>query len=1388
MRRTARLLALTLCIALTWTSQAAEQTRPLYDEIFFEPTEAVQTPHIAWAKPYYRGPIRALFITHRDAMREVVELAQRVSLDYRVLAMEKRDVFAPGAEAKRWQLVRGNSHEELADRLRGYLQERWDVIVLGNIKWDEIPIDCRYLVLAQVSEGTGLVGCVVPAEYEYLDRIMASAKFHWHYYVWTGEAQGIEDYFGEGEFEGTVVRENPHSGEACARIVGIKAEPGSRGSPYAAYHQKIAVEPDTDYRFSAWYRSTDFAQGRAWISVLPVKAARDLEVSHQWDHAAVEFNSGEHGEVTVYLFTRGLGTVWYDDVRLARVGDETNLVPNPGFEQPGADAQVLARGLPFRALPAFSAYDSASAFARGVVQATEFHDGRIALLQGIRPPGLQMMTPSPGGDVMEVQPHYDYYLALAARTILWGADKEPEARLSVPGPEPASFERAALPADLSVGLAAERDFGDCRLRVEVRDHAGELWHEATQQVAVAQGEQRAALELPRLARGEYLASVWLTRGEEVIDFATAAVAVEAEARLEEVALDRESFSRSEPVTGRASVAGAPGEAALVLTVRDNFGRQLERAVMEVEGAEPMSFSLETLEPLSIVSHLRVELRAGDELLDVARIDYSVSDLHPDPEDVRHVMWQSLGNDFISRYIAREFYEHGIDTQYTGFSPIAPHENLWHLPYATRFVDRKTDWYQPKKTRAQDDHVRDPCLTDPEYRAQVREKLTTVAERAGPYSTSDFSLGDENHFVAGNYDLCFSETCVADFRDWCEREYETIGALNAEWGTDYPSFAEVEPITLEQAEESGRYAQWVDHRRHMESVWAGIHAFSRDVIREVVPEARVGYEGSDVYVRSLRAADYWKLSRAMDLNNIYYRDFVSAAWHDFAQPGTLLGAGWFGGYTGNRNEAHMRWFPWRSLLKGSNSFWVWMGHSGAGGVMAPDLSLYPFFEAACEEIKEFKRGIGKLLITAERQHDGIALLYSPSSVHVAHVTPEFPSMHDELNDAVKLIHDIGLECRVLSYEQVEEGALSTDEFRVVLLAGAQALSEREAEAIERFASDGGTVIADLRPGVTDEHGKAREAGALDELLGVRLSPEQFAPAHGDLVLAEGAQGVGLPETLTPASVVGDTEVEVAGGRPLGSVGEAPALITHEHGAGRTMLLNFGLAGYSKLVDAAGREGNFAGWADGGAWRTLLSQAMDWAGVAPPVRIEPPQPHVEISRFRAGEIEYVGILQGLPRPGMEYTNRQAEIPEPVPVTVHLGRRAHLYDVRAGRHIGERDRLTSRLQPGRAHLYALLPYEVSGVELRLPDTAAQGEQVSYVARIAAGGDVGRHVIHVTVTGPDGAERAWYARNLRADGGRAVGGLPFALDDQPGTWTIRATDVATGATATRELELSAE
>jgi len=1362
-------LVLPAALFICGGTPAAE--RPLYDDVFFKPSAAVVTAHIPWARPYAQERPRVLFITHRNAMREVIEIAQRLEMTHEVFACEAPEKFGEtglGVDSS-WKLIRGNSAEELTESLMETLKADYDVIVIGDLKWDILPISCRYEILRKVKAGTGLVGRIRGGYDPYLGKILRTSDFAWNWALWSGAAQGVEDYFGTGVFEGGVDREVTHSGGTSLRIEGKQVTKGSREAARAGYHPgSIQLEPDTEYVFSAWTRTEGLTDGQAQVSLHPLPVALAVPAGDDWVRTEVRFKTtAEVHSTGVYLLNYQVGTVWYDDLSLTRAGDDTNLLPNPSFDVAAEPPAALTDGVPFESLPAFSAAGDVGEFGSSTFQVERFGEGRIGLLK-YGPPIHQMMTPGPRGSLRDCRSDYDYYLALAIKLILWGAGAEPPVHLSAPTATVTLDRGQQEPLRWTAG--AQSAMAGTTAQVVVRDRLGRPLHEASWPVDIKAGDNPITVELPVLPRGDLIADLWLKSGERVVDFASVGLQVRSATGIGTLALDKDSFSLGEALVGKVAVEGAFEGLSVRLTATDFYGRLV--ADETVPAAAETAFSLPMPPSLSLAGRLEAELIGAEEIVDRSHCDYTINNLNPDHQDVEFVMWMDYPTDFIGPMMAEEFTRNGIDAQYGGSLGYAPYANQWWLPYATRFVDTKTDWYQPQPTREPGDLVRDPCLTDPEYRESVREKLTTVATTGLRVGTSDFTLGDENHFVAGAWDLCFSDTCVEHFRVWARESYGSLEALNESWGSGFTDWSQVRPQTLKECEETGNYVPWVDHRLHMESVWADIHDFSRQVIKQVVPGARVGYEGSDTHLSSYQAADYWELSRAMDLNNIYYRDFMSLAWYDFAPEGMLYGGGWFGGYPGNRNEPFMRWFPWRTLLKGANSFWVWAGYGHAGAVMAFDVSLYPFFQSACEEVAQIAAGPGKLLATSQRQHDGIALLYSASSLHVGTTTPGFPGLNDTLDAIVRLLHDTGLECRVISYQELAEGKVTVDEFKALILPGAQGLSEAEVAAVASFARSGGHVIADLRPGIANEHGKPYDRPALDELFGITQGPE-----FEKVTLDSGEIGLG--------AVPADGSLKTAGGRAATVVQGTPLMVSNQVGQGEALLLNFSLNAYLGLGKGGG--GDFAGWEEGAAYRTFLAGLMRRAAVTPTVTIEPAAPYVEVSRFTNGQAEYVGIVQGLPRAAIDYTNKVAPPPAPQDVTIHLGRSAYVYDVRGRRYVGHTDRVKTQLTPGVASLYALMPYPVEQVVVEAPERVEPGAAVPVKLRLKAEEATGDHVLRLEVTGPDQQERAHYSQNILAHQGTAETTLHLALNDDPGRWSIHVTDVATGVATVAQVDVEA-
>ncbi|MEI7834102.1 MAG: hypothetical protein WCJ56_13015, partial [bacterium] len=130
-----------------------------YGANYFVPGETVVTPHITWAKPYAQGPVKALFITTRKNQREVIELAERMQLDYSVFTVGTDKAFALSSDKDTaGRVIAGAAEKDMAQRLQMLLRDNYDVIVLGNIKFDILPQNIRRSITDAVSNGTGLIG------------------------------------------------------------------------------------------------------------------------------------------------------------------------------------------------------------------------------------------------------------------------------------------------------------------------------------------------------------------------------------------------------------------------------------------------------------------------------------------------------------------------------------------------------------------------------------------------------------------------------------------------------------------------------------------------------------------------------------------------------------------------------------------------------------------------------------------------------------------------------------------------------------------------------------------------------------------------------------------------------------------------------------------------------------------------------------------------------------------------------------------------------------------------------------------------------------------------------------------------------------------------------
>ncbi len=605
-------------------------------------------------------------------------------------------------------------------------------------------------------------------------------------------------------------------------------------------------------------------------------------------------------------------------------------------------------------------------------------------------------------------------------------------------------------------------------------------------------------------------------------------------------------------------------------------------------------------------------------------------------------------------------------------------------------------------------------------------------------------------------------------------YASLEELNAAWGTQFASWEDVEPAYTASDRDAAALDTVVESKdpaapasapggppdasfvRVHDSLSAGESFFAenirkrREEIEKTNPLGVVGPEGSPVGdpELTLPQATFW---------GPYLADRDNLLVNALARPGVLRG-NWFGGYVEDRRvPTRNRHRLWMSILGGNNMIEYFMID---GGLLAPDLTRMPFVEEFLPSWQQIRRGLGPQLATCRPTGNPVALLHSQASQHIGQ------AIGGEATDTVRaheyvlnLLGDAGYSPQYVASGQVRAGRLREADVRVLLLVQAYALSDAEVTEIRAFADRGGTVIADVPPAGFDERCRRRTTRAMDEFFGAGDTTSMPS-------LREQVRRMGHVATVTTEygpMLLRGAHAAAAAEKPGGPAG----LRVERHGAGRSILLN-------GVLWLEGRE-------DPGtvrAWRQMIEKG---AGVRPAFEMTYRQPlgklGTRVYSYRRGDIHIDAVLPP------EATD--AGIPVRPVFTWDAAK--HTYDMRQERYVGNVREAEQEIERSSPAVLARLDYKVGAVRLEAGRSAGVGGVLDLrcSVRDTDGKDRPGHVIRVGVVGPDGKDRPYYGAMLRGDGPVRAWRIPFALNDPAGTWTIAATDVVSGVSATAAFEL---
>ena len=667
--------------------------------------------------------------------------------------------------------------------------------------------------------------------------------------------------------------------------------------------------------------------------------------------------------------------------------------------------------------------------------------------------------------------------------------------------------------------------------------------------AQLQNGKIAAAQIPALAAGTHFLDVRLEQNRKIVAIGVFDFEVASPLGKLEISTDKESYERGANVAVKARFdKPLPADVEVVARLEDLPARNVwQRSLKTIPaGTQNISFDFPAVELPTIAGAIVLEIRRdGKTLLKSERIAFF-------PRREREI-FPTLLWDIVPPYLT-EMYAGTLLGQMNDpaglthpdgkgeVARLTALNNQRLAPYMTRIGLSADEKGQTKSdhwlgmTKAEIDAATggDGSFYNPAVRAfwkQNIERRIVGVPRVGPMI---YTLGDENHF---SYDAGYSPSDNIEWPKFLRGRYGDIAKLNREWNADYADFEAVPHFSPKEMRDKGMFQAWYEQRRFMEKQYSDVHHFLARTIKDIDPHAIVGAEGSvpGELEQTISDLDFWGP----------YSDAVGDELLRSIGADKLRMLWW--GY-GPAPVANGPYALWRPLVQGAVNGSAWY-NSGieSMGLLSVDLSFADYFEKLRPALAQLDNGQAQTLVETPLKKDGIVILWSHASYSASFMDDRFFKPLDSTTAFQSFCYRNGLNFDLVTSKMAENGAL--DQYKVLCLFGATALSEKEVAAIEAFAARGGIVIADINPGILSEYLRPLDKSRLADFFG--------APKLDGKVALQA-------KPLDVAAHVRGQQVSLSANKVFQSP-QAPVFSSRAVGKGEAILLNFNLGSAYNTAD-------------------------------------------------------------------------------------------------------------------------------------------------------------------------------------------------------------------------------
>lgn len=959
--------------------------------------------------------------------------------------------------------------------------------------------------------------------------------------------------------------------------------------------------------------------------------------------------------------------------------------------------------------------------------------------------------------------------SLVARVITAAAGRRPEVRiLSVEDGAPSGPDEDEIPPDFfpefvqamkdSAVAQPSRPFAirltgpaDKRYSVELQLRRPEsntriLYEDKS---AFSKGSETHIMEIPA-GPGPCLLDIWLKDRRGVVDWFTTLVQLPGWPDFYQLELEKQWLMPNDSLDISARIrpyGNMSRQACLYVRATDGFGRVVAQSTVAV-GSEggPVSARLHFTDLLSPL--IRLDIYA----LEGAPHSFSETELHSAFREVRYLSVRQRASypqmtlgaflDTPAEYADLETMEALVKA---GASTVhAPASEAALIRISERGLELLPEMERIAVDQALDGKYRIPCLNDPSYRLGLEESLKTKVLRFWAGSRARYSIGNGNLLCATEEEVCLCGYCLESWHSSLQQRYKDLEFLNSQWGTSFSDWEQIDDRNVVPGNPASSEEAQRDFRCFMDNEFSGFHQWLRDSIRAVDGAASVG---ARFYKDDNPSHGYqWSaLCSSLDFLMAEYEPLFLEKLASYSKAGHWNGVVLYPPESGD-DHVWLEQAPWQALARQIPLVWLDQSRASVEQTQArtwldtdglPSTAL----QRVSASVNKIQKSLAPLVLAATKQRPAIAVYDSHQSRHLSKSARKYTAdLLDSQRALVEALQKNNLPFSFVDREGLDR--LSEPSIKVLILPFCLVLDDDEVALLLSYVKRGGSIVADVMPGVFNGFGKKREENPLTGLFGLEN--------HGETELSTGLLVMAENEALDCGLVEADAAVVLERAVPLARAGDVPVWLVSRWEEGNTLLLNHP---FRSLTPESSDE------------MTMLRDFIG-AGQISEEGAEKVDPdfHGMIHVFEYGKAKIFLILA------------DAEAAKQ-PFPLSFQKKDVVYLPLEGTRLLQPHRPRLSMTGGESLAVVRLPEDMKPLTLLTTDKAVGGQRLVVQMKEDTGKEKsGKMLVLLDLLGPDQKAISCYEQLVVVENGFGEGFFPLAMNQMPGQYTIRVRNLLTG------------